>query len=402
MSGLEVDLVPEGTNGPQGSSPITRQTVEVVFDTAKPANGAPANPNTDAGISGRIARGVAALQAAGGGVGKVPSAASEAAGTPAEPAKAAKGLEVEVEGAEKAADGAEKAPVEADPAADPAEIDAAASLPPEVAQIQADLALARAQIDTLSAGDLPDEERTAWIDKPVDWIRGLVAQRLGVAADDPKVAQALGHFQWELTLDSLGVENLPKDLKERNDTEHAQRRKALAETARVAQGAAKTAREGREADRQFIGKAFDAAPDKYPHAAIGAEVRLGGMNGGDAAVYLWKQALEAGTIKNAGSPEANAHEALRLYNEFCKTKLGKYPAKNATPSPASTPAASKEAATGARKATTVTSKQAASAPAAKTTVAPAAAPTGPRVIDVSDMQGRNRRIAAVSRKHFGK
>ena len=36
MSGLEVDLVPEGINGSQGAAPITRQTVEVVFDTAKP------------------------------------------------------------------------------------------------------------------------------------------------------------------------------------------------------------------------------------------------------------------------------------------------------------------------------------------------------------------------------
>lgn len=405
MSGLEVDIVPEGTNGPQGAAPITRQTVEVVFDTAKPANGAPANPNTDAGIGGRIARGVAALQAAGGGVGKVPSAASEKA---AEAAKPAKGLEVAVEGADSGADGAETPAEDADQAAADAakaEIDKAAAggtaSAPEMEQLQANYALAQARIDALSAGDLDDNARTGWIEKPVDWIRSEMARRMGVAADSEAVDQALGHFQWELTLDRMGVakEALPKDIQERNNTEHAERRKALAKAAGDAGQAAKSHGEGRAAVHKLVSDQLAAAADKFPHAVAGAELNIGGVPAAQAAIYLWQEAVKRGEVKNTGDDAKDIPEALRLYDKFCKTRLGtKLQLQNATPSPASTPAASKEAATGAKKSPTVSSKQAASAPTAKTVTA---APSGPKVIDVSDMQGRSRRLREVAQKHFG-
>lgn len=410
MSGLDVTVTQADMNNTDGPQAVMKPTVEVVFDVQRPGDGGPLDPDEDAGRGARIARGLAAMQKAGIPVGKAPAAASKPPEEPSGEKKSDGGMEVTVvdpekgdagaseviDRSEKPADGAEKPAdevTEAEKKEEPA-------VPPEVAKIREDLALAQARIDLLASGSIPDEERTAWIEKPVDWMRGALAKHMGVKPDSEAVTKALAHFQWELTVDSLGVENLPKDLRERNDTEHAKRRGELAEVTRSAQQAAKTAQEGRESDRLFIGKAYDAAPDKYPYAAAGAELMLGGMHGADAAVLLWTKAKEAGTIKDAGNAEANANEALRLYNEFCKTRLGtKLQLQNATPSPASTPAASKEAATGAKKATTVSQKQAASAPAAKQ-VTPA--PTGPEVIDASDPDSRTRRVKAIASKHLAK
>ena len=403
MSGVESEVTGNTVQLVDAAASYTKAPVEVVFDVVREPDGVPQGSE----LESRLARGIAALQKAGGGVGKVPpSAPAKAEGPVLDGKKDSGGVEsVEVD-----ADGTPIEPPAADPGAEtPPEAEATPEKSdppaeaPETVQIQTDLALARAQIDDLAIGGLPDEERTAWIEKPVDWIRGAVAQRMGVATDDPAVAKALAHFQWELTLDGIPVESLPKELRDRNTTEHAGRRKELAEIVRGAQEKATTARAGREADRALISKAFDAAPDKYPYAAIAAEARLGGLAAGDAAVLLWKQALDAGTVKNLGDPEKNAAEALRIYNEFSKTRLGKYvPAKNATPSPAKTPAASQGATNGSKTAPktppTITSKQAASAPAAKKVTE---APKGPEVIDASDKDARARRLANIANRHFG-
>lgn len=409
MSGIDVDVVQNETNGPQGADAITKPTVEVVFDTVRPANGMPANPNADAGISSRVARGIAALQKAGGGVGKVPPAAAEPAAAQAGAEKAPKGLEVSVVDPEKEAAGAENGADAADPAekeAVPAEIDAAkateAAGNPDLEQIRSDLALAQARIEALTSGDLDDDSRMGWIEKPVDWIRAEVAKRMGAKPDSDAVDKALSHFQWELTLDRMGVakEALPKDIQDRNNGEHAERRKALAKVASDAQGAAKAQTEGRAAVHKLVDDQLAASAAKFPHAAAGADLKLGGVSAAEAAIFLWGEAVKRGEVKNTGDDAKDIPEAIRLYDKFCKTRLGtKLQLQNATPPPAITPAASKEAATGAKKtATTVSQRQAASAPTAKTVTKE---PEGPEVIDASDLSGRTRRMAQVARKHFG-
>ncbi len=350
------------------------------------------------------------MQKAGVSVGKVPAGEKK----PAEEAPAEKkhdgGMEVTVVDAAKGAADASEA---IDPAEKPAE-DAEKALAkdadaekkegevaaPDVVKIREELALAQARIDTLLSNGVTDEDRTGWIEKPVDWFRAEMGRRMGVAPDSEAVSKALAHFQWELTVDSLGVENLPKDLRERNDTEHAKRRADLAQTARDAQGAAQKQAEGRASVQKLVADQLGASLDKYPHAAIGAELNLGGVGAAEVAIYLWGEAVKQGTVKNTGDDAKDIPEALRLYNEFCKTRLGnKLQLQNATPSPASTPAASKEAAPGAKKtASTVSQKQAASAPAARQTPKEAA---GPEVVDASDSDARARRVKQIASKHLG-
>ena len=405
MSGVESIESGNTVQTVDAAASYTKAPVEVVFDVVREPDGIAKGSESES----RLARGIAALQRAQNATGPGGKVAAPVVVKAAEPVVEGKRDAGGVESVEVDANGVPIVPPEAEtpaevtPEADPApeNVDPPAEAP-EVAQIQTDLALARAQIDELSYGNVSDEDRTAWIADPVADIKALVMARTGLKEGSPELASALEHYHWALTVATLGGE-LPKDIKDRNEAEHAKRRDALAKTAQAAQGMAKEAREGREADRALIAKAFDASPDKYPYAAIGAEVRLGGMVAGDAAVLLWKQAIEAGTVKNHGDREKNAHEALRIYNEFSKTRLGKYvPAKNATPSPAKTPAASQGTAattkTAPKTPPTITSKQAASAPAAKKVTE---APKGPEVIDASDKDARNRRLANIASKHFG-
>lgn len=408
MSGLQVDVV--DTDMAVGDVPqaITRPTVEVVFDTVRAADGA----STDAESQGRIARGIAALQKAGGGVGKVPSEGEKTPAKGLEVTPDAKngsgGLVVDVIDPEKGSDEGKDAAADAKDGS--AEADQGEKKAPEAGseaksvdleRIQADLAAAQARIATLSAGDLPDEERLAWLEKPVDWLRAETARRMGVKPDSEDVEKALAHLQWELTLDRMGVakEALPKDIQERNDTEHVKRREALTRTARGAVEAAKAQGEGRAAVHKMVMDRLAASADKFPHAADGALVNLGGVSAAEAAIYLWGEAVKRGEVQNTGDDAKDIPEALRLYDKFCKTQLGKTKLQNATPSPAITPAASKEAATGnkAAKPPTVSAKDAAAAPAAKKVEQ---VPSGPETIDASDSDARRRRVRAIATKHF--
>jgi hypothetical protein len=408
MSGLEVEVVPAEMVGGDAPQAVMKPTVEVVFDTVRSAEGATVDPEAQ----GRIARGIAALQRAGGGVGKVPAeagkAAAKAAEAPADDKKGSSGIIVDVIDPEKGSDGAKEAPAEAkegDKAASEgekkaAEADSKAGSP-DLDQIRSDLAIAQARIDALSTGSLPDEERTTWLEKPVDWIRAEAARRLGVKPDSEEAEKVLAHLQWELTLDRMGVakEALPKDIKERNDTEHATRQKALAETARKATEAAKTQGEGRAAVHKLVMDQLAASADKFPHAADGALINLGGVPAAEAAIYLWGEAVKRGEVKNTGDDAKDIPEALRLYDKFCKTQLGKTKLQNATPPPANTPAASKEAASGkaSKSPPTLSQKDAAAAPAAKKVDT---VPLGPETIDASDNDARRRRVRAIASKHF--
>lgn len=404
MSGIEAEPVEMDLAVGDGPQAIMKPTVEVVFDTVRSTEGEP----MDSDARGRIARGIAALQKAGGGVGKVPAEPGKASGKPAEAAAEAKGapggLIVDSERLEEGVGEVKDASGEAKEAeigvgegkkeGEEAPIEASS---PDLEAIRADLTAAQARIASLSTGELSEEDRTAWIEKPSDWIRGEVARRMGVRPDDPSVGKALAHFQWALTVDLLGGE-LPKDIQERNDTEHKSRREELARAARSAQEAAGAQASGRAAVHQAISNHLAASGDKYPHAAAGAELNAGGVSAAEAAIYLWGEAVKRGEVKNTGDDAKDIPEALRLYDKFCKTLLGKARLQNATPPPALTPAASKEAATGTKgKPPTLSAKDAAAAPTAKKIVQE---PSGPETIDASDSAGRSRRVGNVARKHF--
>lgn len=394
MSGIESEPVEMDLAVGDAPQAIMKPTVEVVFDTVRSVEG----ESTDLEARGRVARGIAALQKAGGGVGKVPAGAPKASEAVAEPKNGAGGLIVDTEKLEDGVGEVKDAGSEAkevDPVDGEAKIEPSS---PDLEAIRADLTAAQARIAALTAGDLPEEERTAWIEKPTDWIRAEVARRMGVPATDPAVGKALAHFQWALTVDLLGGE-LPKDIQERNDTEHKSRREELARTARSAQEAAGAQASGRAAVHRLVTDQLTASGDKYPHAAAGAELVLGGVPAAEAAIYLWGEAVKRGEVKNTGDDAKDIPEALRLYDKFCKTMLGKARLQNATPPPAITPAASKEAATGTKgKPPTLSAKDAAAAPTAKKIEQ---VPSGPETIDASDSSGRARRVGNVARKHFG-
>jgi hypothetical protein len=400
MSGIEADPVDMDLAVGDGPQAIMKPTIEVVFDTVRSTEGEP----TDADARGRIARGIAALQKAGGGVGRVPAEAEKGAAKASEavpePKNGSSGLIVDSEKLEEGVGEVKEVSGEAKGAENAAEKATEAKIEPlsvDLEAVRADLAAAQARIATLTAGDLPDEDRVAWIEKPTDWIRGEMARRMGVAVDDQAVKDALAYVQWALTVDLLGGE-LPGDLKERNDTEQKGRREALTRTARSAQEAAGTRASGRAAVHRLVTDQLTASSDKFPHAAAGAELNLGGVSAAEAAIYLWGEAVKRGEVKNTGDDAKDIPEALRLYDKFCKTMLGKARLQNATPPPANTPAASKEAAPGTKgKPPTMSAKDAAAAPAAKKVEQ---APAGPETIDASDRAGRYRRVAAVASKHF--
>ena len=412
MSGLDVTVTQADMNNTDGPQAIAKPTVEVVFDVQRPGQGAPLGPDEEDGRAGRIARGIAAMQRAGHTTAKVPAAVVKPPEEPTGEKKSDGGMEVTVVDHAKGDDGVSEVIDRSEKPAEGAEVDPAKAaevekkeepaVAPEVAKYREDLAVAQARIDTLLAGGVTDENRGGWLEKPVDYLRGMVARDLGVAPDSQEATDALAHLQWELTLDGVPVENLPKELRERNDTEHAKRREKLAGTARTATEAAKTQVQSRAAVHKLVADRLAASADKYPHAAIGADLNLGGVPAAEAAIYLWVEAVRRGEVKDTGNDDIDIPEALRLYNEFSKTRLGtKLQLQNATPSPASTPAASKEAATGATKktATTVSQKQAASAPAAKQVTS---VPAGPEVIDASDPDSRTRRVAQIASKHLVK
>jgi hypothetical protein len=451
----------QGTD--QAAHSVSKPAVEVTFAVSKAgADG----PLSDAARAGRIAAGIAKMQAAGAATGKAATPAAKPA-APAKPASsiatsspttspaASPALEVakveeaqpaDAEAVAAAAEGEESASIEgeesatldaaAEPAAEgaegeqppadpPAEEEAkpdaveAATLKAEIAARENELALARAQLDRYQSGAVSDDERAGWIERPIDTLRSHVARMLGVKPDAPEVTEELAHLQRELTLEAVGVSNLPDERKQQRTVERYDRAERLKQTVRQASQATTQAAQQRTQVVGFVASTLEAAKDEFPYAGLASE--MDGRKPEEAALDLWMAAVKDGRVKIGESDAANVREALRLTNDHYKARLEKLNArqpKTTAPPPATAPAPASPtgAAPGARDQTqsrapakkpasdppkTLSAKQAAASPVVKVT--PSQKPNeGPAQIDPNDKDGRLKRIIEAGRRHLTK
>lgn len=440
MSDLIAEPTGEATPGTEaGAHSLTKPAVEVTFAVNRQGEHRPLD--VESARAARIQTGIARMQALGAAQGKAVAAAVPAVvPAKAEPARvdappatkspeqaavdealAANPAEAPDEVDPDAAAAAGAAAPEAEVAADPAKEDEtpeAKADPLEVAAVRAELetsnaelAHARAQLEQHQLGAVSEDERTAYIDRPVDGIRGLVARLLGVAPDSKEVAEELAHLQRELTIEAIGLDSLPDDRKHQRTSERFERAERLKPLARTASSKTAEASQKRQATVSQVASAIEATSEEFPHLATAAAVN-GSKVVADAALAFWVQEVKAGRIKVEEDDAKNMRSALELTNRFYSTKLAKRQATNTAPPPATAPAqaSTKEAATGAPAPTkstapaktgsatpkTLSAKQAAAAPVAR--AAPEPKKDGPLTIDPHDREARNRRRLEIGQR----
>lgn len=304
------------------------------------------------------------------------------------------------DGEAKPDDPPEAKPDEAKP--DPA---AAAVHVAELEAARAEAALLRRQLE--AAGTVTDDDRLGYVDKPLESIRGFIAQRLGVKQDSKEVADELAFLRQELLIDAIGADTLADDRKLQRSQEHTDRRWRLGQQLQAASKETQRATEQRSAAVRLVSSVIDATKADHPYLQLATAF---GEDPAQVALDLWVSEVQAGRIKPTGDDAATAREALRLANQFYQhradriTKIRPVDTSQApatTPTKASAPAGqpgqlkqtlSKAPAPKAASAPppTLSARQAAAPPSAK------APSDGPRVIvDPHDPATRAAKIADV-------
>jgi hypothetical protein len=311
----------------------------------------------------------------------------------------------------------EDAPPETEKPAEPAPDSVSlAALRSELEAERSQAALLRARLSG-EADDQPDEARTRWVADPVAALRAEIGRLIGKPVDSKEVGEELAFLQRELTVDTIGVDNLEQQTRHQRSQEHTDRRWRFDQHAQAAskETAAFTAK---RADMlRTVSSAIEATAKEHPFLALAQD--YDGLDPAKAVDYLWADALRTGRAKRGDSFEAELREALRLANDHYKTRYEKtskripsLDRKDTAPAPASAPAqaSAPAAAPGAPKQPTspapakpgsaspgtLSAKQAAAAPSAK---APAPPPTGPIIVDPTDRDGDRRRIAEIAARH---
>lgn len=460
----------EGTD--QAAHSVTKPAVEVTFATRRTGDNVPLD--VDSARAARIRTGIARMQAAGAAQGKAaapaaaPAAKAEtakaaAAAVPAaqaskpavvldplstEPLDSAPAGEAQADAGEGEAQEDKPAAEQGQPEGDAGEAQAgeeqaqgegeatpdegaakeekADAKPDPVAlaaykadldAAHAELALARAKLER--AGGVSDEDRTAYIERPVDTLRAVIAARLGVKPDAPEVKDELAHLQRELTIEMVGLDNLPDEQKHKRTTERYERSERLKQTVRTASQSTAAQAQQHQQVVGFVAQALESAREEFPFVGLASE--LDRQPPAEVALTLWLAAVKAGKVAPGGDDAANVREALRLTNEHYKTRLAKLTARQPTttaPAPAPAPAASpKGAAPGAPASTksaappkggsatprTLSARQAAAAPIAKVTPDTSKpASNAPIEVDPNDRGGREQRMLAIGRRHLTK
>ena len=308
----------------------------------------------------------------------------------------------------------EAAPDDAPPEDKPAEESkpdpaAAAVHVAELEAARAEAALLRRQIET--TGTVTDDDRLGYVDKPMDAVRGFIAQRLGVKPDSKEVADELAFLRQELLIDAIGADTLADDRKLQRSQEHTDRRWRLGQQLQAASKETQRATEQRTAAVRLVSSVIDATKADHPYLQLATAF---GEDPAQVALDLWVNEVQAGRIKPTGDDAATAREALRLANQFYQHRADRIAkirpvdtsqAPATTPTKASAPAGqpgqlkqtpSKAPAPKAASAPppTLSARQAAAAPSAK-----APSDGSPRVItDPHDPANRAAKIAAAIAK----
>ena len=279
----------------------------------------------------------------------------------------------------------------------------------ELEAARAEAVLLRRQLEAV--GTVTDDDRLGYVDKPLDSIRGFIAQRLGVKQDSKEVADELAFLRQELLIDAIGADTLADDRKLQRSQEHTDRRWRLGQQLQAASKETQRATEQRSAAVRLVSSVIDATKDDHPYLQLATAF---GEDPAQVALDLWVSEVQAGRIKPTGDDAATAREALRLANQFYQhradriTKIRPVDTSQApatTPTKASAPAGqpgqlkqtpSKAPAPKAASAPppTLSARQAAAPPSAK-----APSDGSPRVIvDPHDPANRAARIAAAIAK----
>lgn len=278
----------------------------------------------------------------------------------------------------------------------------------ELEAARAEAVLLRRQLEAV--GTVTDDDRLGYVDKPLDSIRGFIAQRLGVKQDSKEVADELAFLRQELLIDAIGADTLADDRKLQRSQEHTDRRWRLGQQLQAASKETQRATEQRSAAVRLVSSVYDAAKADYPYLPIAT---VDGYDPAQVGLDLWVKAVNDGRIKPTGDDAANAREALRLANQFYQhraDRIDKIRPVDTSQAPATTPtkASAPTGQPGQLKQTpskapakaasapppTLSARQAAAPPSAK-----APSDGSPRVIvDPHDPANRAVRIAAAIAK----
>jgi hypothetical protein len=427
MSTLQSESTGAVIQGTDNAIPsISKPPVEVTFETTK-KSGASLDPADSR--AGRVARGIAAIQAKREAHGKVPAPKAELAKiekpvekkpNPAPEVKAAaKAPEPKVETAPVAAPEAKpEAAAEAD---EPEKPDAEPDTKPdpvEVSTLRADLAAAKAELAmerSRSRKTDDTSDRDAYVSKPTDWLRNAVARQWGLKPDAPEVNAELAFFQQELTIDAIGADTLDDSRKQQRVSDRLERADRLNQLGRAASEA--TSRETQQR-QQLVGRlsaVFDGARSEFPELDfVAQQFGTSSAEVAEQALTRWTAMAREGLIQVTGDDAKDFREALRLIDTDLKTRLGKLQRpqpQNTAPAPAPAPAqasptGSAPGAAVAQQSTAPGPKKPASAspktlPPQKAAAAPAVTaapddktqkPSGPRVIDPDERGGHSRRV----------
>lgn len=395
MSDLGATSIPGAIVGTDSavSSSFAAPIVEVVMGSDAEAKTAPAAPreSTAAKLSAILARG-----------------SKEAAPATDPPAEEPAGDEPPAE-PEAKPDDAPKEDAPPEEPKDDAKPDAAA-LAVHAAELEAaknEAALLRAQLQRTDP--VTEDDRLAYVDKPIDALRAFIAARLGVKPDAKDVDGELAFLRQELTIDAIGADTLGDDRKLQRSQEHTDRRWRLGQQLQAASKETSRARDERNAIVRVVSTVIDATRADHPYLAL---ADLDGHNPADVALDLWVTAVQQGRVKVLPDDAANAREATRLANDFYRhraDRIAKIRPADTSPAPATAPtkASAPAVATGAPKQapskapapkagsatpTTLSARQAAAAPSAK-----AASTAQPReIVDPHDPAKRAAKLAAAA------
>lgn len=278
----------------------------------------------------------------------------------------------------------------------------------ELEAARAEAVLLRRQLEAV--GTVTDDDRLGYVDKPLDSIRGFIAQRLGVKQDSKEVADELAFLRQELLIDAIGADTLADDRKLQRSQEHTDRRWRLGQQLQAASKETQRATEQRSAAVRLVSSVIDATKADHPYLQLATAF---GEDPAQVALDLWVSEVQAGRIKPTGDDAATAREALRLANQFYQhraDRIAKIRPVDTSQAPATTPTKASAPAGQPGQLKQTPSKapaKAASAPPPTLSARQAAAPPSakapsdgsPRVIvDPHDPANRAARIAAAIAK----
>lgn len=259
---------------------------------------------------------------------------------PAEEAQEA--APAEGEGTEQEAAG-EVEPVEADADAEeaPAEVEADTATPAhqhEIERLRLELANSQRALADYT-GTVREERYEQFVADPVTWLRGQIAEALGVDAADPMVAAEQEALFGELTFSAIDVNNLPSEQRQSLKSDRVDRKLRLETHRRQAEKKQSQNSTQVDASRRFARTVFESSKTQFPFAEL-AERRYG-RTLDELIVDVVNDGVQRGYIKDWDKRDTAdlVTEAIRLIDTDSRTWAAQLSPQLASLLSASAPAA---------------------------------------------------------------